>query len=133
MGNIVWLKNWSSHKRMKKRMKEPMAVYIIILVIAISYASLTNISRLSISGLATSTPQPPQPSTAAPAYTPPVIPPTSCGAPCEVNELEWAGEIGVNDITGQCLTIKKYYDEKHCCVDYDCPIGTKCPPEGVCK
>jgi hypothetical protein len=141
MGDIVWLKKWSHpshHRKIKKKLAEPTTVYVIILLLVISYVGFSNADKiqLSISGFATSGPTPPastQPASIS-NYKPPAMTNVGCGSPCELlnDNGGWTGEIGVKDVSGVCLPVKQYYDEKHCCVDLDCPINTKCT-EGLCK
>ncbi|MBI5061203.1 MAG: hypothetical protein HZB67_02720 [Candidatus Aenigmarchaeota archaeon] len=115
------LRRWSG--KHKKHLEKPMTVYVIIFLLVVSYVSIINIGKMT--GFAT---EPVAQTQARDEYTPPAdLTVGNCGAPCPLED----GGIGVTTLDSQCLPIRQYYDEKHCCVNYDCAIGQECL-KGVC-
>ncbi len=65
-------------------------------------------------------------STTSSAQTTTTTWPDRCGRPCPHE-----GGVGILDIKGDCIDIKKYYDDKMCCIDEDCGKDYKCE-NGFC-
>ena len=53
---------------------------------------------------------------------------STCGRSCALG-----GGIGMIDISSNCLSIKEFYDERHCCVNKECPAEMNCGSDGKCK
>lgn len=66
-------------------------------------------------------------STTSSAQTTTTTWPDNCGRPCSLT-----GGVGILDANNNCIDIKKYYDEKQCCVDADCAEDEKCE-DGRCQ
>ncbi len=117
---VVWLKKWSG--KHKKHLEKPMTVYILILIVAVAYVSIANLGK--ITGYAVTA------GGSMDSYNPPSeeeLVAGDCGAPCVME----GGSIGATAMDSQCIPVSKYYDERRCCVDYDCAEGQKCV-SGVC-
>jgi len=144
----------SRHERMPKHGRKLNAYVIIIAVLVFSFALVwfVNVTDIKITAMATDTGTgaPATPATSTPGaqafitgsqpsspyddvfQVPPVVD-ENCGQPCWVSER--TREIGAFDISGVCISLRKYIEEMRCCGDQDCPAGESCQngkcPSGI--